>query len=56
LYTEPAEKILVFKIVVHPIHSTELGFPVAVLWRFVTVFCDTTLDSFHDQILTPAMG
>jgi hypothetical protein len=63
LYQQMANKLFVLKIAVHPENSSTKrdAFdrcldPDFKVWRLVTVHGDTNLDSFHDQIIGPAMG
>jgi hypothetical protein len=63
LYQQLANKLLVLKIAVHPENSStkrdafdRCYDPDFKVWRLVTVHGDTNLDSFHDQIIGPAMG
>jgi hypothetical protein len=58
-----ANKLLVLKIAVHPQNSStkrdhmdRCYDPDFKVWRLVTVHGDANLDSFHDQIIGPAMG
>ena len=62
-YSLMADKLFVLKIALHPVHTTQsddfwdrINNPDVVVWRLVTVWADTGLDSFHDQIIAPAMG
>jgi hypothetical protein len=63
LHQQLANKLFVLKIAVHPENSStkrnafdRCQDPAFKVWRLVTVRGDTNLDSFHDQIIGPAMG
>lgn len=62
-YSSMADKLFVLKIALHPMHTSQIkdiwdrcNDPDVVVWRLVSVWADTRLDNFHDQIIAPAMG